>query len=319
MKLSKIIVMVHIAALVCACEKDVEMNPASVENETRTVSDTPARSMLSFESIEQMERQIHLLLEMSPDELEAWYARYDFMSQYDALYRAAEEIDDATTLEQAEAIKEKYSPFFLYDNNPTNENMYNPYLPNENPLYAYVCNINGEVNIGGETVNFNTISDVRDTHEYRLTHSVSTRAVADNITETNMLKRTVGKHKFWAEGHYTAENRYVQIEFTAHKKGTFGWNKCKQNYHIKIDPKYKNHSTYGWEKSGHFVSGYFDGLDAGVFTAAEGTWTGKMASHTMGDIGKIKSGSVAGITIRVYSAGTGEASEGPLNISYHAN
>ena len=94
----------------------------------------------------------------------------------------------------------------------------NPYLPNENRDYAYVCNICGEVMIAGQIVNFNTITDIRDTHEYQITHDIITRASDPNITDTNILKRTVDKRKFWAEGRYTAENRYVQIEFTAHKK-----------------------------------------------------------------------------------------------------
>ena len=316
MKITKSIMSIALAICVCACEKEISDGGEPIDVQ---IAQNESNEILSFESVEEMEAQISALQQMSSDELSAWYAERDFESQYDALYRAAAEIEQAQSLDEALEIKAKFTPYFLYNDNPADEEMFNPYLPNENRDYAYVCNICGEVMIAGQIVNFNTITDIRDTREYQIAHDIITRESDPNITTTNTLKRTVGKRKFWAEGRYTAENRYVQIEFTAHKKGTFGWNKYATSYHIRISDSYRDSSRYGWVKYGHFVSGYFDGVDQNLYTAAEGCWTPEYKSHTFVDVGQVKSGTVGAIQLYIYSRGTDVQGEGPLNISYYAN
>ena len=157
-----------------------------------------------------MEAQIHTMLEMEPEELEAWYREHNFKSQYDALYEAAEAIDCAKTLAEAQSIKEQYSEYFLYNDNPGDDELFNPYLPNENPEYAYVCNIRGEVEIDGSVVNFNTLNSVEETHEYQLTHAAETRAKVEQ--HDNYLKGITNRHKYWAEGRLD-KNEVVSIIF----------------------------------------------------------------------------------------------------------
>lgn len=277
---------------------------------TRTITE-----MLSFASVEEMENQISSLRAMKPAELDAWYASQNFESQYDALYRAAAEIDKATTLEEAEAIKAEFASYFLYNENPADEELFNPYLPNEKPDYAYVCNIDGEVMIGGEIVNYNTITDVKDTHEYQLTHAIETRGVESS---TNYLKGTTARHKYWAEGHYYSESRYVTVEFTAHRKNIFGWNKYACQYHVRIEPGFRMGSKYGWQEYHGFVTDYFEGADANQFSLADGQWTTKYSSHTQVGIGQVKLNSTAGIRMWVYSTGTGPEAEGLLIVAYTA-
>lgn len=305
-------VLLAAAIMACACEKEMLTDTVSetAGNMTRTTTE-----MLSFASVEEMEDQIGRLRIMTPGELSDWYAVQGFESQYDALYRAAEEIDNATTLEEAEAVKAKFTPYFLYNDNPADEEPFNPYLPNEKTDYAYVCNINGEVSIGGEVVNYNTITDVKDTHEYRLTHMPETRDVNSNI---NYLKGTTKRHKYWAEGHYYSESRYVSVEFTAHRKNIFGWNKYACQYHVKIDPAYRVGSKYGWQTYLGFVTDYFKGAAANQFSLADGNWTTKYASHTEVGIGQVKLNTTAVIRMWVYSTGTGPEAEGLLEIAYTA-
>lgn len=312
MQFTKSILLATAAIMACACEKEMPTDtmPEATNNMTRTKTE-----ILSFASVEEMEEQIGILRIMAPEEMAGWYAVQNFESQYDALYRAAEEIDNATTLEEAEAIKTKYSPYFLYNDNPADEEPFNPYLPNEKPDYAYVCNISGEVMIGGEVVNYNTITNVADTHEYQLAHAPETRGVE---SKTNYLKGTTKRHKYWAEGHYYSESRYVSVEFTAHRKNIFGWNKYACQYHIKIDPTYRMGSKYGWQEYHGFVTDYFKGADADQFPLAEGTWTTKYRSHTEVGIGQVKLKTTAGIRMRVYSTGTGPEAEGLLTVAYTA-
>lgn len=222
--------MLGVAILACACENDFQSSEApsllSDNHATRA-----ATNILSFKSVEEMEAQIHTMLEMEPEELEAWYREHNFKSQYDALYEAAEAIDRAKTLAEAQSIKEQYSEYFLYNDNPGDDELFNPYLPNENPEYAYVCNIRGEVEIDGSVVNFNTLNSVEETHEYQLTHAAETRAKVEQ--RVNYLKGITNRHKYWAEGRWD-KNEVVSIEFTAHKHNIFGWNKYKTAYYVQV-------------------------------------------------------------------------------------
>lgn len=285
--------------MACACEKEMPTDTVSetADHMTRTTTE-----MLSFASVEEMEDQIGRLRLMTPGELSDWYAAQGFESQYDALYRAAEEVDNATTLEEAEAIKAKFAPYFLYNDNPADEEPFNPYLPNEKTDYAYVCNINGEVSIGGEVVSYNTITDVRDTHEYRLTHTPETRA--DNVTQENILKRTAGKHKFWAEGRMD-RNEIVCIEFTAHKKTIFGWNKCQMSYHIRWG---RGGANNNWRS--------YSPVFQSIISTSGGDWTTKIKSHTYIPIGHPKYNQIATMSLLIYSKGTGSGSEGNLRLKY---
>lgn len=111
MKFLNLLLLASIATLICACEKNFQSEMLSEGQQTSQTHVQPG--ILSFSSIEEMENQIRALIEMESDDREAWYAKRNFESQYDALYRAAEEIDRAATLSDAEAIKEKYREFFF--------------------------------------------------------------------------------------------------------------------------------------------------------------------------------------------------------------
>lgn len=257
--------------------------------------------MLSFDSIETMEQQIADLARMQPEEQAAWYAERNFESQYQALYRAAEEIEKASNFAEAEAIKAKYTPYFLYNDNPADEEMFNPYLPNEHPAYAYVCNIDGEVSIGGNAVNFNTLKKAEETHEYQLAHAKDTRGVE---SAQNYLKSTVGDRKFWAEaGLYGTDfaNRIVKIEFTSHKKTLLGWNKYATAYFIKVlrYSMWARHEAY-------FYSTFIQNPN--------GAWTNEYNSHTLLEVGKPEPYILADMDLYIYSRGTGEAGAGLLRI-----
>lgn len=316
MRISNYLSLLSVAILACACENDFQPTeaPSSLSDIHATRA---ATNILSFKSVEEMEAKIHAMLEMEPEELEAWYREHNFKSQYDALYEAAEAIDRAKTLAEAQSIKEQYSEYFLYNDNPADDELFNPYLPNENPEYAYVCNIRGEVEIDGSVVNFNTLNSVEETHEYQLTHAAETRASVDQ--HQNYLKGTTKRHKFWAEGRYAKENRLVMIEFTAHRKNIFGWNKYACKYHIKIDPKFRDARKYGWLEYRAFVNDYFDGLKKHSFTPQDGTWTGKYPSHKRVSVGIVPFKKGAGISLKIYSDGTGVEAEGTLNIAYIGN
>lgn len=300
MKFTKLIMLASVVSLACACEKEMpaETVPAPDQAKETRVS----TQMLSFSSIEEMGQQINELGAMDEVALSAWYAAHNFESQSDAVYRVAAEIEDAKTLAEAEAIKASYAPYFLFNENPDDEESFNPYIRNENPDYAYVCNINGDVVIGGQVINFNTISDVKDTHEYQLTHETLTRTVEQS---RNYLKSTVGKHKFWAEGRFEPKDDFVKVEFTAHRKGTFGWNKIKQNYHLR-----NGRSSYPntWE--------LFESIGYELINGSKDFWTGTLNPHRLKNVGRIAAGKTASFSMMVYTAGTLQAGEGRLDLYF---
>lgn len=311
MNFRRIIMLATVVALSCACEKEMAADTTPDQpKETRA-----STGVLSFASVEEMQQQINALSDMTSEELSAWYASHNFESQYDAMYRVAQKFDSVSSLEEAEAIKAEYASYFLFNENPADDELFNPCLPNENPDYAYVCDINGDVRIGGEMVNFNTITDVKDTHEYQLTHKVQTRGVDQ---KGNYLKGTTKRHKYWAEGRYRAEDRQVQIEFTAHHKNMFGWNKYACKYHIKINADCRNAQKYGWQDYGGFITGFFDGVDRKLYTPDQGCWTTKYNSHTKVNVGRVRPKTAASIGLRIYSDGTGAEAEGYLGIGYVA-
>lgn len=300
MRISNYLSLLGVAILACACETDFQSSEApsllSDNHATRA-----ATNILSFKSVEEMEAQIHTMLEMEPEELEAWYREHNFKSQYDALYEAAEAIDRAKTLAEAQSIKEQYSEYFLYNDNPGDDELFNPYLPNENPEYAYVCNIRGEVEIDGSVVNFNTLNSVEETHEYQLTHAAETRAKVEQ--HDNYLKGITNRHKYWAEGRLD-KNEVVSIEFTAHKHNIFGWNKYKTAYYVQVQRYSRT-----WESfSPDFI--YY------INSGNKGLWTRELKSHTRLPVGRLAFHKTSTMDLYIYSRGTGKDGAGILKLKF---
>lgn len=300
MKISNYLPLLGIAILASACENDFQPTEAPSSSSDIHVT-RAATNILSFKSVEEMEAQIHTMLEMEPEELEAWYREHNFKSQYDALYEAAEAIDRAKTLAEAQSIKDQYSEYFLYNDNPADDELFNPYLPNENPEYAYVCNIRGEVAIDNSVVNFNTLNRVEDTHEYQLTHAIKTRASVDQ--SKNYLKGTTKRHKYWAEGRLD-RNEVVSIEFTAHKKNIFGWNKYKTAYYVQVQSYSRT-----WESfSPDFI--YY------INSGNKGLWTRELKSHTRVPVGRLAFHKTSTMDLYIYSRGTGKNGAGILKLDF---
>ena len=69
MRISNYLSLLGVAILACACENDFQSSEApsllSDNHATRA-----ATNILSFKSVEEMEAQIHTMLEMEPEELE---------------------------------------------------------------------------------------------------------------------------------------------------------------------------------------------------------------------------------------------------------
>ncbi|MBR2367135.1 MAG: DUF4848 domain-containing protein [Alistipes sp.] len=256
---------------------------------------------LSFDSIEQMETQISELCQMNQTQLQNWYLERGFESQYDAMYRVATELRNANSIDEANIIKSRYSSYFLFNEDTNDNEPYNPYIPHNNPLYALVCNINGEVIIDNVVHCYNTLSDAKTTREYNIKHEIYTRAVEQR---TNFLYSETEDRKFWAEG-VLDNNEVVAIEFTAKKKtALLGWIKYKTQYFVQILRHNNN-----WES---FSPDFIYYMENG----AGGLWTVEFKSGTLLPVGKLAYHKTATMSLRIYSRGTDVAGAGILNLEY---
>lgn len=258
-------------------------------------------TILKFESEDDMYQQIDQLMQMSDEELQAWYTAHNFESQYEAMYRVATELDNASTIEEADVIKQKYASYFLFNESPEDNERYNPYLPTTDSRYSLVCNIAGDVIINNKIVNFNTCKNVFETGEYQLTNTLDTRVVEERI---NYLYSEVDKRKFWAEGSLDSDG-IVLIELTAKKKtAVLGWIKYKTQYYIKVQRR-----NDGWlNLSPDFYYYYNNGGD--------GLWTNELKSGTLIPVGTVKSNNTATMSLYIYSRGTDVAGAGVLNLQF---
>jgi hypothetical protein len=221
MKRQKGLYLGFIALLIASsisCSKDSVDAVAPAEESRSAVF---SESRLSFASVEEAEAAIGRLLAMTAPEQAAWYAskKADFISQESVFQSAVAEVETLTDLAEADLFKEKYKPYLLFNDDPADEELYNPYLPSDQFGYSLICNKNGDVEIGGEIKNFNNLSSVKETFYYKTSHEVNTRAV---VERPNYLFGQTSDRKFWAEAKRFSND--VVIEFNAHKKNLFGWN-----------------------------------------------------------------------------------------------
>ena len=168
---------IFVLPMISSCERDFEQN---LSMQQITPSNTRSVNLLSFNSEEEMKAQAESLRLMDEESRVQWYNDHNFESQHTAMYRIIEEFEQAQSYEEALQMKEVYSQYFLFNNDPSEEELFNPYLPTSKSEYAFVCNIEGNVIINGEVVNYNTISNVCETAEYKLTHR-DTRIVEEQL------------------------------------------------------------------------------------------------------------------------------------------
>lgn len=298
--MKKIIFIALSVILLCttySCQTDFEQEVSFAQ-----VSSDNSRnaSLLSFSSEEEMRNQVELLRTMDETSRKNWYNSHNFESQYDAMFRVIDELEQASSYEEAMQIKEAYSQYFLFNDNPSEEELFNPYLPTTRSEYAFVCNIEGNVIINGEVVNYNTISNVCETAEYDLTHR-DTRIVDEQI---NYLYSEVGDRKFWAEGRLSS-TEVVGIEFTARKKvAVLGWVKYRTVYSVSGNIKNNN-----WESFSPSFQYYFD-------LGGREMLTQELACGTIVEVGRLAFRKTATMTLFIFSRGTGEEGMGALNLAY---
>jgi|GEM_PF-6475951 hypothetical protein len=234
-----------------SCSKNVEM-PNTIEEPVTTkvtnkhkfiaelqISD----AMLPFSSTEEMEKTIAELSFMKEDGLMAWYKKTnpDFVSQ-EMIYRNA--VDDLALLEnidEADAFKTKYSPYLLFNNNPADEELYNPYLPNVDFFgLSYVANKDGNVLISGKIVNLNkNVTSVKDTEAYKLKRESFNRVQTKSATiykNTMYITNT-------SKGRHLQVNAYrsgasAAVKVYAELKNWLGWHSYNANWSFQ----YVSHS-----------------------------------------------------------------------------
>lgn len=229
MKITKIIMLIAAAIIVCSCEK--EHTPTFEKNEIEDATTRSSGFMLSFSSEDEMFEQIQSLKLMTEEEQDAWYEKHanGFVSQQQFMWQIVEELDNAVSLEEVRDIQAKYAGQMLFNTNPDDEDIA-PYIPSNYKGTEFVCDRNGNVLIAGKVCNYNNLTSYEQTSDYLFNHQPQTRA----REKLAGVYAKDGKRKFWSEAYLNTVTDGIEIRLAAHKKNMFGWNKYKTSYGIKI-------------------------------------------------------------------------------------
>lgn len=229
MKITKFMILIAAAIIVCSCEK--EQTPTFDKNGIEDVTTRSSGSMLSFSSEDEMFEQIQSLKLMTEDEQDAWYKKHAnaFVSQQKFMWQIVEELDNASSMETVREIQAKYTGQMLFNTNPDDEDIA-PYIPSNYKGTEFVCDKNGNVLIAGKVRNYNNLTSYEQTSDYLFNHQPQTRA----REKLAGVYAQDGKRKFWSEAYLNTVTGGIEIRLAAHKKNMFGWNKYKTSYGIKI-------------------------------------------------------------------------------------
>lgn len=242
MKIYHYAIIAATALLVTSCSKETtEQIPSTPEPVKSEVEFTD--NMLAFGSMQEAEIAIDQLLRMSSKERRNWYESKDpqFISQEEIFQIAIDEQELLKDFEQANLFRAKYEPIFMFNDDPADEELYNPYIPSDMFGFNHICNKDGNVMIAGEVKNFNNLTSVKETFYYQKEQEVGTKA--DIEESLNSLYIRHDKRKMWASSHRYMMNVYVLLR--AHKKNVFGWNQYRTEYYFK----YLGHDATTWTSS----------------------------------------------------------------------
>lgn len=292
-------------ALTACSKEELLTEPATPQTKTAEAV-TVENGMLKFTDEASIESTLSMLLQKDEAGLAAWYDSDGFVSQEMAREAALEEFRAMTSLDEYPAFKAKYQDRFLFNENLEEED-YQPYVAANRFAYEMILNADGNVMVGGKTVNYNYDS-FEQTMYYRVAHEAAgpqTRISAE--TKTNQVYVQAGKKKFWAWAVRNGSEVYVQV--TAQKKNMFGWNDYKADYSFKMERLIAPLNA-GMGPSGQldFTGAYF-GNTVGKVTA-----TGRVSCNSRFLMVKTFETSTVTAMFRAWSSGTGEANSGLLDI-----
>lgn len=218
------------ALALTACSKEELLTEPTTPQTKTAEAVTVENGMLKFTDEAAVESTLSMLLQKDEAGLAAWYDSVGFVSQEMAREAALEEFRAMTSLDEYPAFKAKYQDRFLFNENLEEED-YQPYVAANRFAYEMILNADGNVMVGGKTVNYNYDS-FEQTMYYRVAHEAAgpqTRISAE--TKTNQVYVQAGKKKFWAWAVRNGAEIYVQV--TAQKKNMFGWNDYKADYSFR--------------------------------------------------------------------------------------
>lgn len=294
------------ALALTACSKEELLTEPATPLTKTAEAVTVENGMLKFTDEAAIESTLSMLLQKDEAGLAAWYDSVGFVSQEMAREAALKEFRTMTSLDEYPAFKAKYQDRFLFNENLEEED-YQPYVAANRFAYEMILNADGNVMVGGKTVNYNYDS-FEQTMYYRVAHEAAgpqTRISAE--TKTNQVYVQAGKKKFWAWAVRNGSEVYVQV--TAQKKNMFGWNDYKTSYffHFVVTPW-----TGAIDIPLDFSGSYF----INSLGAFPDKWTGKVSCNSRFLLGRsLYDYHPIDSKIEVYTNGTGEAGKRTLVIA----
>lgn len=245
-KLGSLLVLV--AFLFASCTKQAEnlevpkvISGPSVEAPVVKVEN----GAMVFDNVEQMEKTILALFSMGEEQRSQFYDSVGFNSM-DQIYREAlAECSEFETFAEYQSARSKYDNLLLFDNDDRTNLA--PELPMNNPLYAYVTNIKGDVMVAGESVNFSDVKSYSETPSaIAVARHAQTKTVVQDINYLYVVdgvdkKDKKAKRQIWATAQVVDD--IVIIIVKQQVKSFWGWNVYKESYWLQAG---NNHKVNAW-------------------------------------------------------------------------
>ena len=242
---------VLITAVFTSCQKDTlapEEPLSSVPQNTIKPLEASDK-MLSFNSEEEMYTEIERLMMSNGANSNTMTISSGFTSINDIYEQALADldiVDKMKSIKMADQVKEKYQPYLLYNDDPADDEINNPYIKTDFRL-AYVCNKNGDVIINGEVKNFNIAKSAKETEIYKLTNPVETKWYSqwEYIYHVNGVKiyerdnslhidDAAGERRMYAFPYRDSPAQArIYIRMYGKKKTWRGWHDYKTAFYVK--------------------------------------------------------------------------------------
>lgn len=225
--------------MVFSCSQKMELQNCRTENTPSKIvgSEAGSQAMLSFGTEEELYLTMEGLKSMTIEERQEWYSKCTgFVSQADFRWMAAEELENATSIEEARTIQNKYRPYLLFNDEPMEDGSYDisPYIPSDIMGIELVANKFGNVCVGGEIINYNNIESSTQSMHYRM--NVMNQSSAGKYIKLASIHKATSTRKHWIEAYIDTNMGWIDLKLTAQKHIGLGmWNIYQTSYQLKFE------------------------------------------------------------------------------------
>ena len=162
MKLIRLSIIVVMVAMLLSCSKtinaEMEESVTKDANEMYFTKASYSDDVLSFANLEEMNTMASELALLTEQQYNEWRLQNNNFTSLIYIYeKAIDDIQDINDLQTLQKYKEFYSASLLFNDDISDDELYNPYLPINDIILSSVANWEGAVLVAGKRINLNDI------------------------------------------------------------------------------------------------------------------------------------------------------------------